>query len=118
MSEKARLWTEESLRWLHGEFGDNALRGEVLRPETVFPPGSFTGSEDDVSVVLRRLCDRMGVPIESVDIEFDEAWYCREYMDAALEISEGWFAGALEHYLEIGMRRGYRPSTCPIPMMP
>jgi hypothetical protein len=72
VSEKARLWTEESLRWLHGEFGDDALRGEVLRPETVFPPASYTGSEDDVSVVLRRLCDRMCVPIESVAIEFDD----------------------------------------------
>ena len=72
VSEKARLWTEESLQWQHGEFGDDALRGEVLRPETVFPPASYTGSEDDVSVVLRRLCDRMCVPIESVAIEFDD----------------------------------------------
>jgi hypothetical protein len=38
----------------------------------VFPPASYTGSEDDVSVVLRQLCDRMGVPIESVAIEFDD----------------------------------------------
>jgi len=72
VSEKARLWTEESLRWLHGEFGDDALRGEVLVPETVFTSASYTGSEDDVSVVLRRLCDRMGVPTESVAIEFDD----------------------------------------------
>lgn len=72
VSEKARLWAEESLRWLRGEFGDDALRGEVLLPETVFPPGSYTGSEDDVSVVLRRLCDRIGFPVESVRIEFDD----------------------------------------------
>jgi hypothetical protein len=72
VSEKAQLWTEESLRWLRGEFGDDALRGEVLRPETVFPPASYSGREDDVAVVLRRLCDRMGVPIESVAIEFDD----------------------------------------------
>ncbi len=72
VSEKARLWTEESLRWLRGEFGDDALRGEVLLPETMFPPGSYTGSEDDASVVLRRLCDRIGVPTDSVRIEFDD----------------------------------------------
>jgi hypothetical protein len=72
VSEKARLWTEESLRWLRAEFGDDALRGEVLRPQKVFPPGSYTGSEDDASVVLRRLSDRMGVPAESVAIEFDD----------------------------------------------
>jgi hypothetical protein len=73
VSEKARLWTEESLRWLRGEFGDAALRGEVLQPQTVFPPGSYAGREGDGSVILRRLCDRMGVPEESVAIEFDDA---------------------------------------------
>src|SRR5262249_38042661 len=72
VSEKARLWTEESLRWLRGEFGDDALRGEGLRPQMVFSPVSYAGSEDDVSVVLRRLCDRMGVAVESVAIEFDD----------------------------------------------
>jgi len=49
------------------------------------------------------------VEVDTVPIDFDEGWYCREYMDAALEISEGWVCDALEHYLEIGMRRGYRP---------
>ena len=72
VSQKARLWTEESLQWLRGEFGYDTLRGEVLLPQRLFPPGSYTGSEDDVSVVLQRLCDRMGVPIESVAIEFDD----------------------------------------------
>jgi hypothetical protein len=72
VSEKARLWTEESLRWLRGEFGDDPLRGEVLLPQTVFSPGSYAGREDDVRVVLQRLCDRMDVPVESVAIEFDD----------------------------------------------
>jgi hypothetical protein len=72
VSEKARLWTEESLRWLRAEFGDDALRGEVLRPQTVFALGSYAGREGDVSVVLRRLCDRIGVAVESVAIEFDD----------------------------------------------
>jgi len=72
VSGKARLWTEESLQWLRMEFGDDALRGEVLRPQTVFPPGSYAGSEGDVSLVLRRLCDRMGFPVDSVAIEFDD----------------------------------------------
>jgi hypothetical protein len=72
VSEKARRWTEESLLWLRGQFGDDALGGEVLSPQTMFLPGSYAGIEDDVSVVLRRLCDRMGVAIESVAIEFDD----------------------------------------------
>lgn len=72
VSEKARRWTEESLGWLRNEFGDDALRGEVLQPKAVFPPGSYSGSQGDVSSVLRRLCDRMGVPMASVTIEFDD----------------------------------------------
>jgi hypothetical protein len=42
-------------------------------------------------------------------IDFDDAWYVHEYIQAAAEISDGWFAGPLEHYAEIGMRRGYQP---------
>jgi hypothetical protein len=38
----------------------------------VFPPSSYTGRESDVSVVPRRLCDRMGLAAESVAIEFDD----------------------------------------------
>jgi hypothetical protein len=72
VSEKARLWTEESLGWLCSQFGDDALRGEVLEPQTVFPPGSYAGTQDDASVVLRRLCGRMSVPFESVALEFDD----------------------------------------------
>jgi hypothetical protein len=52
VSEKARLWTEESLGWLCSQFGDHALRSEVLAPQTVFPPGSYARTQDDVSVVL------------------------------------------------------------------
>jgi hypothetical protein len=72
VSEKAQLWTEESLQWLAGEFGADALGGEVLLPETVFPPRTYTGSEDDIPVPLGRLCGRMGVPVESVMVEFDD----------------------------------------------
>jgi hypothetical protein len=72
VSEKARRWTEESLQWLCDQFGEDALRDEVLGPRAMFPPGRYAGSEDEVSVILRRLCARMGVPIESVAIEFDD----------------------------------------------
>jgi len=49
------------------------------------------------------------VQVAKADVEFNPIWYAHSYMDAAMEISEGWFAGPLEHYLEIGRRRGYRP---------
>jgi hypothetical protein len=55
---------------------------------------------------------RTQTPLLKVDtpiIDFDDIWYTHAYMQAAVEISEGWFVGPLEHYVEIGMRRGYRP---------
>ena len=47
--------------------------------------------------------------VEAPAVDIDEVWYAHEYMDAACEISTGWFAGPLEHYVEVGMRRGYQP---------
>jgi hypothetical protein len=38
----------------------------------------------------------------------DRAWYCREYPIAAVELSQGEYADADHHWLEIGRARGYR----------
>jgi hypothetical protein len=58
-----------------------------------------------------------GLPARSargVQITFDPVWYAHEYIDAAMEISEGWFEDPLHHYLEVGRLRGYLP-TRPTP---
>ena len=47
-------------------------------------------------------------------ITFDPVWYAHEYLDAAMEISEGWFEDPLHHYLDVGRLRGYLP-TRPLP---
>lgn len=43
-------------------------------------------------------------------ITFDSVWYAHEYVDAAMEISEGWFEDPLHHYLDVGRLRGYLPT--------
>ncbi len=43
-------------------------------------------------------------------ITFDPVWYAHEYIDAAMEISEGWFEDPLHHYLEVGRLREYLPT--------
>ena len=51
-----------------------------------------------------------GLPARSVQgaaIAFDPVWYAHQYLDAAMEISEGWFEDPLHHYLEVGRLRGY-----------
>jgi hypothetical protein len=43
-------------------------------------------------------------------ITLDPVWYAHQYIDAAMEISEGWFEDPLHHYLEVGRLRGYLPT--------
>jgi hypothetical protein len=45
VSAKARVWIEDSLRWLRSEFGDAALNGDVLLPQSIFPSGTYGGTE-------------------------------------------------------------------------
>jgi hypothetical protein len=44
-----------------------------------------------------------------IDEPFDERWYVRTYIDAAWQISEGWYLNAASHYVQIGRRLGYLP---------
>lgn len=72
VSEKARVWIEDSLDRLCREFGEASLRGEVLLPQSVIAPAGYGGTEADLHAVLRRLCVRMNVPVEAVQIEMDD----------------------------------------------
>lgn len=72
VSAKAQAWIEGSLQWLRQEFGDAALNGEVLLPESIFPHGSYRGTEADLHVVLRQVCARMNVRMGVVHIELSD----------------------------------------------
>jgi F5/8 type C domain len=50
------------------------------------------------------------LPRRRAEITLDPVWYAHQYIDAAMEISEGWFEDPLHHYLEIGGLRGYLPT--------
>jgi len=41
----------------------------VLQPASVFPSGSYTGTEADLQVALRRLCARMSVAHDSIRVD-------------------------------------------------
>jgi hypothetical protein len=72
VSVEAQRWIQDSLQWLLAEFGDDALNGEVLLPASLFPPGSFSGTEASVRPVLRRLCTRMGVDIDAIQVDLSD----------------------------------------------
>ena len=41
--------------------------------------------------------------------DFDEAAYVHRHLDAARDISDGWYQDGLHHYLDFGCARGYGP---------
>ncbi|TCC66197.1 hypothetical protein E0H73_04640 [Kribbella pittospori] len=69
-----QLWIEENLDWFVAEFGDELLRRPVVVPEESWFPAGYSGSEDDVRAVFRKLCDHVEVPADRVrlDLEPDE----------------------------------------------
>lgn len=70
VADTERVWIEESLAWLHGEFGDDVLNGPVVLPTEEFFPGEYTGQVPDVRGVVDRVCDHMGVERARIELEF------------------------------------------------
>jgi hypothetical protein len=56
-------------RWLLEEFGGDALNGETLVPASVFPTGCISGTEVSLAPLLRRLCARVGVDVDAIQVE-------------------------------------------------
>jgi hypothetical protein len=72
VSVEAQRWVQDSLQWLLAEFGSDALDGEMLLPASVFPPGSFSGTEASLRPVLQRLCTRMGIDIDAIQVDLSD----------------------------------------------
>jgi hypothetical protein len=45
--------------------------------------------------------------------QVDAVWYMHEYIDAAREITEGWYDNPQHHFDAVGVRRGYLPQRPP-----
>jgi hypothetical protein len=60
-----------------------------------------------------RIPDSLATPESRRWPDFDPEWYVHTHLDAAMEISEGWYSGPLQHYLDIGRLRGYQPNARP-----
>jgi len=62
-------WIEQSMSWLLSEFGEQRLRGGVVLPTDEYFPGTYRGTEQDVRVVLDRLCEHMDIEPARVRLE-------------------------------------------------
>jgi hypothetical protein len=72
VSAEAQRWIEDSLQWLLEQFGGDALNGETLLPASVFRPDSLSGTEVSFRPVVRRLCARVGVDIDAIQVDLSD----------------------------------------------
>lgn len=70
-SPPAKAWIEERLSWLCREFPENIFTGKLLvLPTDEFFPEPYDGTDDDVEVLLRRVCGYMEVDRSRVVLDF------------------------------------------------
>ncbi|GAA0622499.1 hypothetical protein HPO96_28275 [Kribbella sandramycini] len=62
-------WVDESLEWYVGQFGDEPLRRDVVRPSE-FLPAEWDGSEEAARALCLRVCERIGVPADNIRFSF------------------------------------------------
>jgi hypothetical protein len=67
----AKVWIEERLRWLAGEFGlDVFTRRAFILPNADFFPIALDGSEDSTRALLDQVCGYMDIEPDRVELEF------------------------------------------------
>ena len=72
MGEEERLWVDESLDWLTGQFGAEVLRSDVLLPDDPRLPRPYRGGPDDVRRVVETVIAQLRVDRDAVTVELDE----------------------------------------------
>lgn len=77
-----KVWVEQRTRWLIQEFGRRPLlEFNTILPTPEFFPDPFSGVEDDVPPMLRRVCQYMECDADRFHLTFfdaDKAWYDEE----------------------------------------
>jgi hypothetical protein len=103
VSAEAGAWIERSMDWYLGQFGTALVNDVVLVPEPSFFPQGYRGSPADLEGALVKVCLRMGVDRELIDLELIEA----DTSPELLATSWGYrseFEGAAGHFLRRGDR--------------
>lgn len=74
VNEDQRLWIEESVDWLIGDFQDyDLLRSQVVLPTPEFFPDAFSGTEQCVRRMVDRVCMYMHIDPGRLDVQlFDD----------------------------------------------
>ncbi|WBQ06878.1 hypothetical protein [Kribbella sp. CA-293567] len=65
-----RQWIEDSMGWLLDEFGPELLNRPILQPAELIPAG-YDGTTDAARALFVRVCERMAVDAETIELRFD-----------------------------------------------
>lgn len=66
---ETKQWLEESFNWLIEEMGlDTLLSVEVVLPTEEYFPDPYSGSRQDIRVMLERICDYMDVDPRDIEM--------------------------------------------------
>jgi hypothetical protein len=65
-----QAWIQQSMQWFTGQFGDASLTGPVVLPTREFFPPPFSGSDDDVRALVRRVAGYMGADAAAITVAF------------------------------------------------
>ena len=94
-----KAWIEESFLWLIDEFGPDTLANvTVILPTNEFFPDEYSEDEEDLQLLLKRLCGWMGVNPKRVELNIfqDDDRQARR----SLPFTESSHSGDLGHYLK------------------
>ncbi|MFC1406792.1 hypothetical protein ABUW04_38755 [Streptacidiphilus sp. N1-10] len=98
VGEDERVWIEESLHWLTGQFGEEVLRREVLLPQDTRFPRPYRGGGAEVEQVVRLLFAHLGVDRAAVSVEVEEEDPGERELLANLPSAAWRSQGAAGHY--------------------
>ncbi|MEV5966110.1 hypothetical protein AB0L70_30355 [Kribbella sp. NPDC051952] len=64
-----KQWIDDSMYWLIDQFGVEPLRRKTVLPST-FVPTDYDGSEDAARALCLKVCERVGVPADTIRFSF------------------------------------------------
>jgi hypothetical protein len=71
VSPEQKQWIEYRMQWLSEQFGrERLLRTAVILPTVEFFPDPYRGTEEDVRLLMRRVCGYMEVDPERIQLGF------------------------------------------------
>ncbi len=96
--ERERVWIEESLDWLTGQFGQELLRRPVLLPDDPRFPRPYRDRPQDVRRVVDTLFGHLEVERAAVDVELEQDDPAEQELLRHLPRAARHSAGAAGHY--------------------